>query len=144
MAPSTSLEINSELQNGISKADVLCRIITPVGMLGYGFEECQLIAALEDSKTLAVPIALILDSGSTDSGPSKLALGSMTCPRSSYERDLGKLIPLAIKYKVPILISSAGGDGSDEHVDTFLEIIRELADKPANKYEIHLSIYRIL
>jgi hypothetical protein len=132
MAPSA---ISPALQNGETGAEVLCRIITPVGMLGYGFEQDLAIIALEDSRTLSAPTALILDSGSTDSGPSKLALGSMTCPRSSYERDLGKLIPLAIQYKVPILISSAGGDGSDEHVDTFLDIIRELADKPANRYE---------
>jgi hypothetical protein len=128
MAPSAV-----ELQNGFVRADALCRIITPVGMLGYGFDEDQLIAVLEDSKTLPAPTALILDSGSTDSGPSKLALGSMTCPRSSYERDFGRLIPLAIKYKTTILISSAGGDGSDEHVDTFLEIIRDLADRPGHE-----------
>jgi hypothetical protein len=58
----------------------------------------------------------------------------MIYPRSSYERDLWKLIPLVIQYKSPILISSAGGDGSDEHVDTFLEITKELSDKLQNEY----------
>ena len=140
MAPSAiTNEDLYALQNGRNRgnnADPLCNIITPVGMLGYGFEEEQVIAALEAAKSISAPTALILDSGSTDSGPSKLALGSMTCPRSSYERDIGKLLPLVERYKAPLLISSAGGDGSDEHVDVFLEIIRELANQPNNRYAL--------
>lgn len=126
----------SSLSNAVTGAEALCRVITPVGMLGYGFEEDQVIAALEQMKFLPhLPTAIILDSGSTDSGPSKLALGSMTCPRSSYERDLGKLIPLAMRYKVPILISSAGGDGSDDHVETFIDIVKTITSQ--NGYAPH-------
>jgi hypothetical protein len=111
MAPS-AVDI-AELQ-GFEQAEPerLCQIITPVGMLGYGFPEHQAVAALQKMAQLPTPTAIILDSGSTDSGPSKLALGSMTCPRSSYVRDLRKLLQLVLKYKVPLLISSAGGDGS--------------------------------
>jgi hypothetical protein len=102
-------------------------------MMGYGFHEGWTEAALASFNDLSTPTALILDSGSTDSGPSKLALGTTTCPRSSYERDFRKLIRLSIKYKAPILISSAGGDGSDEHVDLFLDIIRNIAEEDHNK-----------
>ncbi|ETS79692.1 hypothetical protein PFICI_09545 [Pestalotiopsis fici W106-1] len=107
----------------------LCQVITPVGMMGYGFSEEQVQAALENFSHFATPTAIILDSGSTDSGPSKLALGTTTCPRSSYERDFRKLLGFSKKYQVPLLMSSAGGDGSDEHVDLFLEIIREIAQE---------------
>lgn len=125
----------------LSNPERLCHIITPVGMLGYGFDYQQTVDAIEELAYAGVlaTTALILDSGSTDSGPSKLALGSMTCPRASYYRDLGKLLRLVVKYKIPLLISSAGGDGSDEHVDAFLEIIRELADEPENKW-VSLSL----
>ena len=111
----------------------LCQIVTPVGMLGYGFNEEHTELALHQLSSSQAPTALILDSGSTDSGPSKLALGSTTCPRSSYKRDIRKLLRLSVKYKVPVLISSAGGDGTDEHVDLFMEIIREIADEDDNR-----------
>jgi hypothetical protein len=121
--------------DGLGLAAPLCHIVTPVGMLGYGFEDYQTIAALEQFAPGPAPTAIILDSGSTDSGPSKLALGVMTCPRDSYLRDFGKLLSYVVKYKVPLLTSSAGGDGSDQHVDDFLDMIQEIADRPENKYD---------
>lgn len=106
----------------------LCRIVTPVGMLGYGYSETDLNHGLEIAAQDGTPTAIILDSGSTDSGPSKLALGSTTCPRSAYVRDLRGLIKAVRDYRVPLLISSAGGDGSDAHVKEFLDIIHEILD----------------
>ncbi|KAJ5984540.1 hypothetical protein N7481_006639 [Penicillium waksmanii] len=108
----------------------LCHIVTPIGMLGYGFSTPDLEKGLEIALQSGTPTAIILDSGSTDSGPAKLALGSMTCPRSAYERDLRQLICAVKKYRVPLLISSAGGDGSDAHVKEFLDIIRETLEAP--------------
>jgi hypothetical protein len=52
-----------------------CNIMTPVGMLGYGFQADQTATALVQQKRNGAPTAIILDSGSTDSGPEKLALG---------------------------------------------------------------------
>ncbi|CAM1505999.1 Fc.00g116360.m01.CDS01 [Cosmosporella sp. VM-42] len=108
----------------------LCSIVTPVGMLGYGFDDTELNRGLELSQRMEMPTAIILDSGSTDSGPSKLALGSMTCPRSSYVRDLRKLLQVVTASRIPLIISSAGGDGSDRHVDEFLGIITEILSDP--------------
>ncbi|TVY14208.1 hypothetical protein LARI1_G007945 [Lachnellula arida] len=122
-----SLTLQSSLRN--PQLDPLCHILTPIGMLGYGFNEALTHQALQDLKNGNVPTALIVDSGSTDSGPAKLALGVMTSPRSSYERDFTKLLRLANTFHVPLLISSAGGDGSDAHVDEFLDIVREICDK---------------
>ncbi|KAL7916669.1 hypothetical protein GGI35DRAFT_485779 [Trichoderma velutinum] len=104
----------------------LCRIITPIGMLGYGFDESDIKDALEYSLISKIPTAVVLDSGSTDSGPMKLALGTMTCPRASYERDLRKLVAIVTKYRLPVLIGSAGGDGSNDHVRELVNIIREI------------------
>lgn len=111
----------------------LCRIITPIGMLGYGFDEAEIKDALESSVQSGIPTAIILDSGSTDSGPAKLALGTMTCPRASYERDLRKLIAIITKYRFPVLIGSAGGDGSDAHVKELLNIVEEVLASSDNK-----------
>ena len=111
----------------------LCSIVTPVGMLGYGFDEEELYRGLELSLQTAAPTAIILDSGSTDSGPAKLALGSMTCPRSAYARDLKVLIKAVRACGVPLMISSAGGDGSDSHVDEFLNIISEITSESSGE-----------
>ncbi len=135
MAPSATDITESQCQ-----PERLCQIITPVGMLGYGFEESLTEAAIQQFASVSTPTALILDSGSTDSGPSKLALGTMTCPRSSYERDIGKLLRLVVKYNVKLLVSSAGGDGSDEHVDEFIKIIREITNENGNESVIPISI----
>ena len=114
----------------------LCHIVTPVGMLGYGFDAEQLMQGLESLQG-STPIAIILDSGSTDSGPQKLALGSMTSPRSAYKDDLLKLMVAVISFKVPLIIGSAGGDGTDGHVDEIVHIIeeiqKEMVDAPQMK-----------
>ena len=107
----------------------LCHVVTPVGMLGYGLDEAVTSEELACLTSTGVPTAIILDSGSTDSGPSKLATGAMTVPRSSYKRDLRKLVGLVLKHRVPLLISSAGGDGSDAHVDEMLDIIEEILEE---------------
>lgn len=107
--------------------DPLCHIVTPVGNMGYGFDEDLTAKTLERLVPTGVPTAIILDSGSTDSGPSKLALGSMTCPRSAYVKDLTKLIRLVHTFNVPLIFSSAGGDGTNEHVKEMEGIIREIA-----------------
>ena len=96
-------------------------------MLGYGLDEELLRANLEQMAISELPTAIILDSGSTDSGPSKLALGTKTVPTSSYRRDLTMLLRAVLEFRIPLLISSAGGSGSNEHVDEFLEIIQEVA-----------------
>ncbi|RBA20855.1 hypothetical protein FPRO05_08302 [Fusarium proliferatum] len=111
----------------------ICQIITPVGMLGYGFDEALTHYELSRLVPTGIPTAIILDSGSTDSGPQKLALGSMSCPRSAYAKDLAKLLRLVHRFRVPLIFGSAGGDGTDEHVKAMGEIIEEIAAEEENK-----------
>ncbi|KAI3571796.1 hypothetical protein IWW34DRAFT_894421 [Fusarium oxysporum f. sp. albedinis] len=111
----------------------ICQIITPVGMLGYGFDEALTHYELSRIVPTGIPTAIILDSGSTDSGPQKLALGSMSCPRSAYAKDLAKLLRLVHTFRVPLIFGSAGGDGTDEHVKVIGEIIEEIAAEEENK-----------
>ncbi|KAK7977737.1 hypothetical protein PG988_005227 [Apiospora saccharicola] len=111
-----------------------CHVVTPVGMMGYGFDEKLTETALESLVPTGTPTALILDSGSTDSGPEKLALGITTCPRSSYYRDLSKLLKLVYKFRVPLIFSSAGGDGSDAHVKEISQMIGEIVSEDGNEH----------
>lgn len=100
------------------------RILTPSGMLGYGFPVDHF------KKGLALkPHAITIDAGSTDSGPQKLGLGEMTCSREAYVKDIEVLLEGQRAAKVPLLISSAGGDGTNLHVDAFRDIIVEIAQR---------------
>lgn len=111
----------------------ICYIVTPVGNLGYGFDQSILVKTLKEIVPSGIPTAIILDSGSTDSGPGNLGLGKMTCPRSGYERDMGKLLEASHRFKVPILIGSTGGDGSNDHVKEIFTICGEHAEKEENQ-----------
>jgi hypothetical protein len=123
-----------ETRDGQSPATPMCHIVTPVGMMGYGFDEVQTEATLSKLVPTGIPTVIIMDAGSTDSGPSKLALGDMSAPRTSYVRDLEKLCKLIDAFKVPLIFSSAGGDGTDEHVNVMLEILDEITAKEENAY----------
>lgn len=112
----------------------ICHIVAPVGCMGYGFEEDLTAQELEQLASTGIPTAIILDAGSTDSGPEKLALGSMTCPRSAYVKDLTKLLRLVHTFRVPLIFSSAGGDGADEHVRLMEEIVNEISAAEENQY----------
>ena len=111
------------------------RILTPSGMLGYGFpiDHFKMGLALK-------PHAITIDSGSTDSGPQKLGLGEMTCSREAYVKDLEVLLEAQHAAKIPVLISSAGGDGTNLHVDVFRDIIAEIAQKRGWHFKL-ASIY---
>ncbi|KAK9327887.1 hypothetical protein V1520DRAFT_347539 [Lipomyces starkeyi] len=111
-------------------------IFTPIGMLGYGFPLDQFYETLETKH----PDVIICDAGSTDSGPQKLALGLTTCTRDAYERDWLHLVQAASLYKVPVIVSSAGGDGTGEHVQLFVDIIEEFAKEYAYSLKI-VTIY---
>lgn len=99
---------------------------------------------------------IILDSGSTDScvlsrrslgltfpepesfysGPQKLALGHTTCPRDAYVRDLEPLLRASHQHHIPVLLGSAGGDGSNIHVDLFVELVQEISAKEGYSFSV--------
>jgi hypothetical protein len=96
------------------------KILTPVGCVGYGYDHDMLYKGIEMGAT-----AIICDAGSTDGGPQKLALGTSTARREAYVRDLCPMVDACFHHRVKVIISSAGGNGSDEHVEEFVSIIRD-------------------
>jgi hypothetical protein len=97
------------------------RIFTPVGMLGQGFNEKLFWNTINDKNVID---AMILDSGSTDSGPGRLATGSLSLPRAGFENDIGIMLKACHLHHIPILIGSAGGDGENAFVDLLIEIVQ--------------------
>jgi hypothetical protein len=102
----------------IDKAPV--KILTPIGMMGYGYDAGKLYQGIQLGAT-----ALIMDAGSTDSGPQKLALGEGTCPHEAHVRDFAAVIDAVYHHKVKLIVASAGGDGTNSHVDEFVDIVKD-------------------
>ncbi|MBC7323625.1 MAG: acyclic terpene utilization AtuA family protein, partial [Acetomicrobium sp.] len=107
------------------------RILTPNGMLGYGFPVKWFKRALSMD-----PHVIAVDSGSTDSGPHKLAMGVMTCSKESYTKDISLLLEAIAEKKIPLLISSAGGAGTNAQVDTFINIIKKISREKGYHFKI--------
>lgn len=113
------------------------RIFTPIGNVGYGYSTPIFWSTIENHNVDAI----ICDSGSTDSGPQKLALGSNTVPRESYEADLEPMVAAAHERRIPVIIGSAGGDGSNDHVDMFIDIIDKIVSSRQYRPLKVLAIY---
>ena len=97
------------------------KILTPVGMLGYGFPEEDFKRGLEQN-----PDAVILDSGSTDPGPYMLGNNQTLVKPRAYVRDLKVILSGIGNKKIPLLIGSAGGCGTKENVDFIVQTIEEI------------------
>lgn len=108
------------------------RVLTPTGMLGYGFPIEDFIEGLKRK-----PHVIAVDSGSTDSGPQKLGDGSTTCTYEAYYKDISILLDAAYHHKIPVYISSAGGAGSNSQVDLFIDIIKNISNK--NNYNFKVA-----
>lgn len=107
------------------------KIVTPVGMLGYGYPAADFWRAID-----AGADAIVIDSGSTDNGPQELALGLRTCADSAYRRDLEPMIEACATRKVKLLIGSAGGTGTNQQVDFMVGLIRQIATDKGHKLKI--------
>ena len=97
-------------------------LISPCGILGYGFPAASLEKALEQS-----PDAIVVDAGSTDAGPHKLGAGTAIVSRMAAKKDLSLLMAGARRLQIPLVIGSAGGSGARKHTLWTLDIIKEIA-----------------
>ena len=99
------------------------KIMSLCGLLGYGYEEASLNVAkqMDDIDYLGV------DAGSTDPGPCYLGKGESFTNRAAVKRDIELALPWALEKKIPFIIGTAGGSGSDVHVEWAKEIIEEIA-----------------
>lgn len=100
------------------------RILSPCGMLGYGFPEQSFMNGLEFE-----PHGIVVDAGSTDGGPHKLGAGVSIVSKRAVKKDLDIMLMNGLPRKIPIIIGSAGGSGARTHVNWTLEIIDEILDE---------------
>lgn len=101
--------------------DKTIKILSPCGMLGYGFPKESFIRGIEEK-----PDAIVVDAGSTDAGPHKLGAGVAIVSKRAAKKDIELLLTSGLKNKIPVIIGSAGGAGAKPHVEWTLDIIDEI------------------
>ncbi len=98
------------------------RLLAATGMLGTGFPESSLRTGMAMD-----PHVIGCDSGTTDGGPDDLATGKAHYSAQAYRRDLGLMLSAARDRKIPLIIGSAGGAGSDASVNWTRDIVEDVA-----------------
>ena len=98
------------------------KILSPSGIVGYGFPEDSFLAGVAQK-----PDLIACDGGSTDPGPYYLGSGIPFTNATAVKRDMTLMLKAACQLNIPLVIGTAGGCGADVHVAREVEIIREIA-----------------
>lgn len=98
------------------------RMVSTAGILGYGFPESSLRAAMERGVDMVG-----VDAGSTDPGPYYLGSGKAFVSERAMKRDLRLMLLAAISHDVPMIIGTCGGAGGEPHLALVATMVREIA-----------------
>ena len=107
------------------------KIVALCGLLGYGYNEESLKIAFSEKVDY-----LGVDAGSTDPGPYYLGSGKSFTDRSAVKRDLSLALPLALSAGAPFIVGTAGGAGSERHVEWLKEILFEVAEEKGLHFKL--------
>ncbi|HSV81760.1 MAG TPA: acyclic terpene utilization AtuA family protein [Ramlibacter sp.] len=114
------------------KATVV-RMMSASGILGYGFPEASLKAALEHR-----PHMIGVDGGSSDPGPHYLGSGKTLNSRLAMKRDLSLLLLGAVRNGIPMMVGTCGGAGGEPHLQACADIVREVAREHGLQFKMAL------
>ncbi len=107
------------------------RVLIPSGVLGLGFEREALRRGLARA-----PHAIVIDGGSTDSGPFYLGAGVSKYSRASTKAEWRALMEARAEAGVPLVIGSAGTCGTDAMVDWMVAITDEVAGEIGQRVRV--------
>jgi hypothetical protein len=107
------------------------RVLAATGILGSGFPEDSIRRAMEWD-----PHVIGCDAGSTDPGPYLLGSNKLFFPHAAYARDLRLILRAAAGRRIPVLIGSAGGAGTDRQ----LEVLRDILTEAARQEGLHFRL----
>lgn len=109
------------------------KIVSPNGMLGYGFPKESFERAFNQKVH-----GIVVDAGSTDAGPHKLGSGVSIVSKRAVKKDLELILSKGIPKLIPIIIGSAGGAGAKPHVEDTLDILLEVMRE--NDYKAKVAV----
>jgi len=107
------------------------KILSPTGILGYGFP----IESFEEGLAQC-PDLIACDAGSTDPGPYYLGSGKSFTTITAVKRDMSLMLKAACRLGIPLVIGSAGGSGADIHLSREIGILREIAKENALSFRL--------
>jgi hypothetical protein len=116
------------------------KILSPCGILGYGYPESSFRRGLARR-----PDVIAVDAGSTDAGPYKLGSGEGIVSRQAARRDLLPILTGGRELGIPVIIGSAGGAGARKHVEWTMDVIEEIVREEGLSFEtavIHAEVDR--
>lgn len=109
------------------------RMMSASGILGYGFPEASIRAAMA-----LKPHMIGVDGGSSDPGPHYLGSGKTLNSRLAMKRDLSLLLEAAITNGIPMMVGTCGGAGGEPHLQACADIIREIARERGMHFKMAL------
>lgn len=109
------------------------RIVSPSGMLGYGYPKESFERAFDREIH-----GIVIDAGSTDAGPHKLGAGVSIVSKHAVKKDLELMLEKGVPNNIPIIIGSAGGAGAKRHVEDTLAILREIIRE--QNYNVKMAV----
>ena len=101
---------------------ITVRVLVPSGALGLDWD-----AAAFEAGLAMEPDVIVIDGGSTDSGPHYLGTGTSKYSRATTKAQWAALMDARARADVPLVIGSAGTCGTDSTVAWLLDITREIA-----------------
>ena len=107
------------------------RILSPTGIVGYGFPAESFAAGVA-----LKPDLIACDAGSTDPGPYYLGSGIPFTNATAVKRDMTLMLKAACELNIPLVIGSAGGSGADVHLNREVGIIREIAQEQGLSFKL--------
>ena len=102
-------------------ANLIYRVVSACGALGYGFPKESLEEALKGRID-----AVISDAGSMDAGPYYLGTGEEYFERDAVKQDFRHMVEAVLKTGAPLILGSSGMAGGDRNVEFMLDVAKEV------------------
>jgi len=107
------------------------KILSPSGIVGYGFPEESFLAGVA-----LKPDLIACDAGSTDPGPYYLGSGIPFTNATAVKRDMTLMLKAACELGIPLVIGSAGGAGATPHLEREVGILKEIAKEQKLSFKL--------
>lgn len=102
-------------------AQLIYRVVSACGALGYGFPKESMDKALEGRVD-----AVISDAGSMDAGPYFLGTGTEYFERDAVKADFTLMVRAALAKDCPLILGSSGMAGGDRNLAWMVDVAKEV------------------
>ncbi len=110
-----------------------CRMLSVSSILGYGFPEASLKRGVD-----LKPHFIGVDGGSTDPGAYYLGSGECLNSLKAMKRDLRLMLLAGVPRKIPVVIGSTGGAGTESQLQVVAGLAREIAREEGLNFRLAL------